>query len=72
MHKKQTCPFTEEVIENYSPEVTNDENSHGQGCKGDRVSNSVHDREAFKELLLQGKRFNQKSIFNGGKLRVCI
>ena len=43
MNKKQTCPFTEEEIENYSPEVTNDENSHGQGCKGDRVSNSVHD-----------------------------
>ena len=71
MNKKQTCPSTEAVIENYSPEVTNDENSHGQGCKGDRVSDSVHDKEAFKELLLQGKRFNQKRIFDGSKLRAC-
>lgn len=43
---------------NHSPEVTNDENSHSQGTKGDGISNSVHDIEAFKELLLQRKGFN--------------
>ena len=55
--------FMEKVIGNHSPEVTNDENSHGQRSKGDRVTNSVHDIEALKEFLLEGNRFNQKSRF---------
>lgn len=43
---------------NHSPEVTNDDNSHSQRTKGDGISNSVQDIEAFKEFLLQGKRFH--------------
>lgn len=63
MNKKQNYPFMEKVTGNHSPEVTNDENSHSQRSKGDRVTNSVHDIEAFKEFLLEGNRFNQKSRF---------
>lgn len=61
MERKGNCPFTEKVMGHHSPEVTNDENSHSQGSKGDGVANSVHDVEAFKEFLLKGNRFNQKS-----------
>lgn len=48
----------ENVNGNHSPEVTNDDNSHSQRTKGDGISNSVHDIEAFKEFLLHRKGFN--------------